>query len=280
MERRVIRREEDRFRAADGAALFWRCWLPREPRRVLIVVHGLAEHSGRYDAVGAWFAARDTAVHACDLRGHGRSEGALDRRAPLSTLCDDLVGIVERLRKDYGGLPVVLLGHDLGALLVLRGLAAQTLAADAAITSGAALGRGGRLLPSGWGVQWLARLAPTRQVATRIDPAMLSRDPEVARAYREDPLVRERVPVALAAALSATAGGAAFAAAIRVPMLLLHGEADALCPPAGSRHCHAALRGGGNALHVYPRLRHEVLNEPEGDEILGDALRWIEERGL
>jgi alpha-beta hydrolase superfamily lysophospholipase len=281
VERLVIRREEDRFRAADGTSLFWRRWLPRKARRVLLVVHGLAEHSGRYDAVGAWFAARDTAVHAFDLRGHGRSAGTLDRRDAIAVLGDDLIGVVERLRKDCGDGPIVLLGHELGGLLVLRNLASRALAADAAVTSGAALEGGIRLLPAHRWVAWLARLAPRLRVVTEIDPTLLSRDPGVARDYREDPLVQERLPVALAASLSAAVDeGDAFAASIRAPVLLLHGEDDAVCPPAGSRHCHALLRGGGHALRVYPRLRHEILNEPERDDILCDALRWIEERGL
>lgn len=282
MERRVIRREEDRFRAADGVSLFWRCWLPGEPRRVVLLVHGCAEHSGRYDAVAAWLATRDTVVHAYDLRGHGRSEGSLGRRDAMTLLADDLRAVVERLRKDYGDLPLLVLGHHLGGLLVLRGLAERALPADAGITSAAALEAGSGAFPRGGvALRWLARLAPGIGVATGVDPSWLSRDPDVARAYREDPEVRRRLPIAFTRSLAALMReGSAFAAGIRVPVLLLHGEADTICLPSGSRHCHAALRGGGNALRVYPQLRHEIFNEPSGEDVLCDALQWIEDRGL
>ncbi len=282
MERRVIRREEDRFRAADGASLHWRRWLPSDPRRVVLLVHGCAEHSGRYDGVGAWFATRDTAVHAYDWRGHGRSEGSLDRRDPLTALRGDLCGVVEQLRKEYGELPLVVVGHQLGGQLVLRALADRVLDADAALTTGAALEAGVGGFPARVpGLRWLARFAPSVRVAAGIDPAALSRDPEVVRAYRDDPLVQTRIPAALAEAVAASLrDGVHFAAAIRVPVLLVHGEADAVCPAAGSRHARAALRGGGHALHVYPQLYHDVLRESEADEVLGHALRWIEERGL
>ncbi len=282
MERRVIRREEDRFRAADGASLHWRRWLPSDPRRVVLLVHGYAEHSGRYDGVGAWLATHDTAAHAFDLRGHGRSEGSLDRRDPLAALRADLGAVVEHLRKEYGELPLVVLGHQLGGRLTLRALADRALDADAAITTGAALEAGGGSFPARPpGLHWLARFAPRLGVATGIDPAMLSRDPQVVRTYREDPLVKTRVPAALAAAVARSLReGVHFAAAIRVPVLLVHGEADALCPAAGSRHARAALRGGGHALHVYPQLYHDVLQEPEADEVMSHALRWVEERGL
>ena len=75
MERSVVRRVESRFEGARGQSLFRRSWIPPEPERVVVLAHGFAEHSGRYDSLGAWFAARGVAVHALDHEGHGRSAG-------------------------------------------------------------------------------------------------------------------------------------------------------------------------------------------------------------
>ena len=279
MQRRVIRREEGRLSTEDGTSLFRRSWLTSEPRRVLLLVHGLGEHSGRYDATGSWFATHDAAVHAYDHRGHGRSEGALGAAQALETLIRDVAFVAQRVRKEHPGLPLVVLGHSLGGLLVLRA-AAQGLDADAFVTSGAALELTGQW--SRWRIaalRALARIAPRVQIDNGVDPETLSRDPTVVQAYRGDAEVRRKVPLAFGAAILASLReGVAFAAAIRRPVLMLHGEADAVCPATGSRNAHAALAGGGHGLRLYPQLRHEILNEPEREQVLRDAQQWIEER--
>jgi alpha-beta hydrolase superfamily lysophospholipase len=116
-------------------------------------------------------------------------------------------------------------------------------------------------------------------MAAGLDPEHLSRDPEVVRAYVEDPLVFRRVTVSLASelldAVPRTAGGAH---QVQVPMLLLHGESDRLCPARGSRVFHGQLRGAGHRLRIYPQLRHELFNEPEQEQVLEDLLDWLRER--
>jgi alpha-beta hydrolase superfamily lysophospholipase len=122
-------------------------------------------------------------------------------------------------------------------------------------------------------------LAPRLSLPAGIDPEGLSRDPEVVRAYREDPLVYDRLTLSLAAELFAAVGRtAARAGDVRIPVLLLHGGADRLCDPAGSRVFHAALKSEGSALHIYPELRHEIFNEPEREAVFEDLLAWLRDR--
>ncbi len=286
VERPVVRRIESHFQGPRGHTLFRRVWLPaaepdaRAPaaaaRRALVLVHGLFEHSGRYDAVAAWFAARGCAVHGYDQQGHGRSEGTRAHARRFADLLDDLEALLALVRAEHPGLPIFLLGHSLGGLVVAALLRERQPDVAGAITSGAALAiseglSSARLLAA----RLLAWVAPRLSFDAGLDPQGLSRDPEVVRAYQEDPLVGRRITAALAAELQAAVRRtAAGAGEVKVPLLLLHGEEDPLCPVRGSADFHARLRAPGR-LRTYPRLRHEILNEPERAAVFEDVLEWI-----
>ena len=280
MERRVVRRTQSSFVAADGARLFRRAWLAAQPRRVIALVHGMAEHSGRYDHVGAWFSARDCAVHAYDHRGHGRSQGARGHIARFAELLDDLEAFLGIVRREHPELPLAIVGHSMGGLVVSALLCERKPDVLGAVTSGAPLE-----LPAGVSgarlrmVRALRRFAPRLRLGNGVDPATLSRDPEVVRAYLDDPFVFRRITVAMVSELmGAIERTAAGGGQVRVPMLLLHGEADRLCAARGSRGFHGQLRGGGHRLRVYPQLRHEIFNEPEQEQVFEDVLAWLRER--
>lgn len=280
MERRVVRRSQAKFEAPDGTRLLRRAWLPREARRAVVLVHGLAEHSGRYDHVGAWLSTRDCAVHAYDHRGHGRSEGRRGHASSFAQLLDDLEAFLQLVRREHPDLPLVPIGHSMGGLVTTALLAERKPDVACAVVSGPALEvpehvSAGRLRMA----RGLRRIVPRLRMAAGLAPEDLSRDPEVVRAYVEDPLVFRRITVSLASelleAVARTAGGAF---QVQVPMLLLHGEADRLCPARGSRAFHGQLRGPGHRLKIYPQLRHEIFNEPEHEQVLEDLLAWLRER--
>jgi alpha-beta hydrolase superfamily lysophospholipase len=246
----------------------------------VVLVHGLAEHSGRYDHVGAWLSTRDCAVHAYDQRGHGQSEGPRGHVNAFAQLLDDLEGFLQLVRREHPDVPLVLVGHSMGGLVTAALLSERKPDVACAAVSGPALElpehvSAGRLRMA----RWLRRVAPRLRMNAGLAPEDLSRDPEVVRGYVEDPLVFRRVTVSLASelleAVPRTAGGAF---QVQVPMLLLHGEADRLCPPRGSRAFHGQLRGPGHRLRIYPQLRHEILNEPEHEQVLEDLLAWLRER--
>jgi alpha-beta hydrolase superfamily lysophospholipase len=277
-----IRRSESRFEGAGGLGLFHRAWLAAEPRRALVVVHGFAEHSRRYEAFGEWFSTRGSSVHALDLRGHGFSDGARGYVDRFSDYLDDLELFLERVRAEAPALPLVLVGHSLGGLVVAGLLCERKPDIAAAVTSGAGLALDERMPGYQVAVARVARrIAPRLSIGAGIDVAALSRDPEVGRRYLADPLVFRRLTLSLAveifdAAQRTARGGAA----VSVPMLLLHGEADSLCPPPGSRDFFETLAVKGSALRTYPGLRHEIFNEPEAVEVFQDALSWIEGLGV
>jgi alpha-beta hydrolase superfamily lysophospholipase len=270
----------DHFAARGGLALLRRSWIPERPTRLLAVVHGLAEHSARYDDVARWFAARGFAVTAYDQRGHGESEGPRTHAASFDLLLDDLERFLVAARDEAPGLPLVLLGHSMGGLLVASLLAERRPRVAAAVLSGPALAIADSLSPwRAWMARSLSRLAPRLPIPRPVNADDLSRDPAVVAAYLSDPLVPRRISARLAASLlEAAAGVVERAVAVDVPVLLVHGEDDRLCPIGGSVAFRARLRPPGCELLRYPGLRHEVLNEPERERVMGDALAWIEKQ--
>ena len=271
----IIRRTESHFVSADGRTLFRRAWIPERVDQVLLLVHGLCEHSGRYEGVGGWFAERNTAVHAFDHQGHGRALGRRGHLRKFRHLIDDLESVLHTVQSEHPGLRVFLVGHSMGGLVVTEFLRRKP-PVTGAVTSGAAL----VLPPSITGVRVFAlrvlrRLAPLWKISTGIDTEALSRDPAVGAAYLADPFVLPRMTLGLAAELFMTVRRALNGAAdVEVPMLLLHGEDDPICPLEGSCSFEAQL-APQSELRTYPGLRHEIFNEPEGEAVFADIATWL-----
>ena len=278
-----LRRVETRFEGAEGRSLFRRAWLPAAPRAVLVVVHGFGEHSGRYEELARFFARHGFAVHAYDHVGHGQSSGRRGHVDAFDWFHDDLERFVAFARAEHPGLPLVLLGHSMGGLVVASFGGMRTPDADLLVTSGAALSVGKGVSSF---KMWLARVLrsvwPTLAIEAGLDVQGLSRDPEVIARYEADPLVHGKASVAFGAAMNEIAGRAIECAGrVRQPMLLMHGEQDPLCEAEGSRRFFEALprdEVAGSALQLYPELRHEIFNEPERKQVFGDMLEWVDAR--
>ena len=274
----MVRRTESHFRGVDGLGLFRRAWLPEEPRHILALVHGYAEHSGRYDGFGCWFAERGFAVHAYDHRGHGRSRGRRCHVEAFREYLDDLDGFLEIVRQEHPRVPITLVGHSMGGLITVAYLVDRRPPIHGAVTSGAGLAFGP-------GISWfrvraariLRHLLPRFSLGSGLDPNGLSRDPAVVDDYLADPLVSRTMTTSLAAELlGAVPATAARAAEVAVPLLMLHGEEDPLCPADGSRAFSEGVAIAGSALRIYPELRHEIFNEPERERVYQDILDWLE----
>lgn len=263
----------ERVTARDGTALLVRHW-PASGSATwarILIVHGLAEHSGRWEHVGAQFASNGLDVTAFDLRGFGASEG---RRAYVdrwSQLHDDIEERVAALR-DAGPEPVALYGHSLGGLIALGYVLDGRSLPDALVLSAPGLDstipRWKRLL-----ARVLGRITPGMRIANGLDARHLSHDQAVIDAYGPDPLNVHASTVAF--------GLHAFAEQQRVsgaldrlslPTLVIHGSDDKIVPTSAS-----ARLGGrpGVTRRVYPDIRHELHNEPDGPRILDDVVAWL-----
>ncbi|MBW2267624.1 MAG: lysophospholipase [Deltaproteobacteria bacterium] len=283
MEAPLIRRAESHFAGGGGRTLFRRSWLAAEPERAIVLVHGYAEHSGRYEHVGGWLASRGCAVHGYDHQGHGRSDGARGHAASLEALVDDLERLVERVRGEHAGIPLFVVGHSMGGLVALAYAVTRDPQLTGLVSSAAALGVAEPpSLLARVGLRVMRLLAPRLSMPRPVADTALSRDPEVGRAYRADPLVFQTMTLSLAAAIYF--GGVrtlASAGDVALPVLLLHGGDDPLIPSSSSRRFADTVTAPGSELRIYPELRHEILNEPEWESVLGDLFAWLgqSERG-
>jgi alpha-beta hydrolase superfamily lysophospholipase len=242
-------------------------------------VHGYAEHSGRYEEMALWFARRGCAVHAYDQRGHGRSEGVRCHVERFDDFLDDLALVLDAVRSEHPELPITLVGHSMGGLVTLAFLAVRKPRVASAVTSGPALALGAVSPFRVTLARTARRLLPRLAIGSGLDPEGLSRDPEVVRRYLADPLIVRTMTTSLGAELlTAAPRTAALAGDVAVPLLMLHGEEDPLCAVEGSRTFHAGLRTPRSTLRTYPKLRHEIFNEPEREAVWQDVLAWLEER--
>jgi alpha-beta hydrolase superfamily lysophospholipase len=266
------------------------------PRAVVLLVHGLGEHALRYDHVARQLMEWGFAVRAYDQRGHGESGGARGVLPHDSTLLDDLAEVVDdtRLRcmrmlresaaPESTQLPIVLLGHSLGGLVVSRFVSLGIRPVDGLVMSSPALDAGlgplQKLL-----LAFMPKLAPNLCVGNGLDPHYLSHDPEVVSKYIADRQVHNRISPRLGQFI-ATAGPATIAAAAhwRTPTLLMYAGADRLVDPAGSRAfaesaaSSRAVMPGTVTTRCFEGLYHEIFNETDSVPVFDTLKAWLDAR--
>jgi alpha-beta hydrolase superfamily lysophospholipase len=241
----------------------------------VLIVHGLGEHSGRYEHVGDQMAAAGLDVRAFDLRGQGRSGGRRGHVDRWSQFHDDLEERLLAVRAAAGDRPVVLYGHSLGGLVVLGYLLSARHKPDLVVVTSPGLDS----TLAGWKkvlAPFLGRIVPTLAVPNGIDGTTLSRDPRVAEKVSEDPACAKASTASFGAeALAEQARVRREIARLRLPTLVLHGLDDGLVPPQASE----PLGSLPNVeRRTYPGLRHELHNEPEGPAILDEVIAWLRQR--
>jgi acylglycerol lipase len=268
------------FGGALGRSIFWRSWTPDAPARAAIVlVHGLGEHSGRYDHVVARLVDEGYAVHAVDHRGHGRSDGPRAFIEDMDNVVADVDTLVDRAVAAQPGVPVFMLGHSMGGLIALRYAIAHQERLAGLILSAALARLDAVPKPLELVGRALSVIAP-RAPLIAIDATLVSRDPAVVKAYRADPLVHHgKLPARTAAQLAdAVERFPSSVGAITVPTLILYGTADGLCPPSGSVMLGERIGAADKTVKAYDGLFHEILNEPERETVLADIVDWLAAR--
>jgi alpha-beta hydrolase superfamily lysophospholipase len=262
-----------------GLELFARAWLPESaPRSVLVVAHGLGEHSGRYAQFAGDACARGHAVYALDHRGHGRSPGPRANIDRFDHVVSDFCTFAGRAARQHLDTPVFVLGHSMGGAIALAAAHRLQKTLRGLVLSAPALGLA-EAPPATR--QILARLlssvAPNTGVM-RVAPADVSRDPRVVRDYESDPLVHHAAVPArtVVELLDAMERFPAMIPRVRLPTLILHGMADRLVPLAGTRNLYQTFDVKLRTVRLYEGCYHEVLNEPERDRIVADLLDWID----
>lgn len=260
------------------ARLYWQAWLPDSPpRAIILLAHGYAEHSGRYDHVGAFCAERGLAVLAIDHWGHGKSNGRPGFVPRFSAYIDGMTALREVADRDFPRIPKVLVGHSMGGLIAATVLLGQQQHFAGCALSGPAIMVA--QMPSEV-IQSASRLLSVimpKLGVMALDAAGVSRDPAVVRAYLADPLVyKGKITARLAVEMfAAMARVQAEAHTISLPVMLMHGDADSLAAPAGSKFLFDHVASIDRLLRQYPGLYHEIFNEPERSAILEELANWI-----
>jgi len=274
-----MRHHQDYFAAADGTRRSENVWLPDGPTRATVLVqHGFTEHAGRYAHVAEALTARDIAVYAADLRGHGQSDGPRAWIASFDEYLDDVETYLNRVRAAQPAGPVFLLGHSLGGTIAALGVAERSWPLAGLVLSAAAIQAHDRLFPVLRRLASLvSRLWPRLRIV-RMGTAMFSRDPDNTARFQSDSLVfHGRFPVRTGAEiLRAMDRLVACAGEMHGPLLSLQGTGDAGMDPAGSQALLARAGSSDKTLKLYPGLYHDLLGEPERAAILAAVLAWIE----
>ena len=264
--------------AADGVAMRTMRWSSIQPAwAAVLLVHGVGEHAGRYDHVARQMAAAGIAVHAYDHRGFGASGGPRAYVERWSILHDDLGARLADVRAATPNLPLVLYGHSMGGLIALGYVLTEPPRSlpDLLVLTSPGLDS----TIAGWKqalAPVLSRIAPRLRIPNGFHAGDLSRDPHVGERVAADPLcIRSSTTRLGAEAFREQARARALLTtrdSLPVPTYVIHGADDPIVPVAAS----SILEGTSNVIRrVYPGLRHETHNEPEGAAVVDDTIAWM-----
>lgn len=273
----------DSFTNHEGLKIHTESWLPDvEPTAVVILVHGHAEHIGRYTHVVDALVKQGWAVYGLDHKGHGQSEGvrALFKNIKQEPV-KDLRQYFEQARAQHPHLPIAMIGHSMGSVISLMfTLEYQDDLAALVVTGTATTGEELLSRPLLAMAQVLGTLTPRIRVSRGSEP--LTTDPEVNQAFEDDPLV-------VHGAMRAGMGWAIIKAGreineraheLTLPLLIGHGEEDGITPISGSYTIYERASSAHKRLLTYPGMRHEIMNEPIQEQVLADITGWLSEHLL
>lgn len=270
---------QDYWQATDGTRIFYQSWLPQKSNnKVIIIVHGLGEHSGRYQHVAEFFTAEGFTLFAADLRGHGRSGGRRGHVQSFTEYRTDLQQFFQKVLAENPGQKYYLLGHSLGGLISLNFALHHPTGISGVMVSSPGL-KFKMKIPKIKEIlaEQLSRYWPTLTLSNGINPLHLSHDPEVIARYIQDPLNHDR---ASARFFTEFVGAIDYtqqhAAEFQPPLLMLPAGADELVDPAGSQRFFNNVAHHDKKLIVYPDLFHEIFNEADHLRVLAEILAWLE----
>lgn len=274
-----MNRHDGFFKGVRDLDIYYQTWLPNDdPKAVLVIVHGLAEHSGRYMNVVNHVLPLGYAVYGLDHPGHGRSEGTrvyVDRFADYT---ETLKIYLDKVEAWQPGKPSFMVGHSLGGLITATYLLDHQEDLTGAVISGPAVKVPDSISPVTITLsRALSALLP-KFGAAQLDSEGVSRDPAVVEAYVNDPLVHTGKTTARLAAemLNAMRRVTEDANTITLPLMIVQGSEDKLVDPAGARMLYETVSSDDKTLKIYDGLYHEVFNEPEHAEVLGDVEAWLD----
>lgn len=280
MMEQSIRESEGSFTGLDGLCLFSKTWRPggQDPRAILVIIHGAGEHIGRYPHLVEALVAAGYMAAGYDQRGHGRSEGQRGHINTWEEYRADLDRFLEHVRSSDPGRPVFVFGHSMGSLVALDYLQRRSADLAGAIISGTSI-EPAEAAPLYLKIiaKALSLISPKFNIKMPISGDQLSRDPQVAQAYHDDPLVHWDRSVRWGAeGLKVIKDIKSRAGEIDLPVLFLHGENDRAVSSSGARFMYENIASTDKTLRIYPGCLHEPHNDIIHKEVISDILDWLE----
>jgi acylglycerol lipase len=273
-----MKHTEGTFKGSKGHNLYYQCWLPdTKPKAVLLVVPGLAEHSGRYTNLVNYFVPRAYAVYSLDTQGHGKSEGVRCYVNKFSDYVDDLKIFFDIVHSKQSDQKIFLTGHSMGSIIALAYVVQHQRDLAGLIISGTALKPGSSIPTVLKAVVRLISLLFPKMGVTVLDATAISQDKAVVDAYIHDPLVyRGKLPARFGAEMVKTLNRLpSQIPQIVLPIIIMHGTADRLCNPEGSQMLYDLVGSSDKTLKLYQGFYHEVFNEPEHEKVMADVETWL-----
>ncbi|MCB0033138.1 MAG: lysophospholipase [Anaerolineales bacterium] len=274
-----MQHQESSFKGYEGVTLFYQSWHPEgESKAVLMIIHGLGEHGGRYPNVVNHLVPKGYAIYALDHRGHGRSEraGAAHVLA-WQEFREDVRAFHQLVAEKEAGKPLFVLGHSMGGLITLNYLQHHQEGVQGAIISAPAVGKLDVPAVIDFISGILSGIAPAFAVPTNLDSTAISRDAAVVKAYQNDPFVHGKGTPRFATELKKTAAETmANAGKISLPLLMIHGDQDKLVNVANTRAFFPKVSSADKELIIYEGGYHESHNDIHHEQVTADLERWLE----
>lgn len=257
---------------------YQRSWDVTKPKAVILLAHGLAEHSERYEALGNYLTSHNYSLMAIDLPGHGRSSGTPGHIEQFSKFHDALRHLYKSAQNNYPNSEFFLLGHSMGGLISTQFLLDHQQLFKGALLSGAALESPQE--PPDWQIsliKFISKFAPKLGLI-KLDAKGISQDQEVVDRYMSDPLIYKGKLSArfLVEMFYAMKDCKARVNKIKLPILIMHGSNDKITTPEGSRFLHKHISSKDKTLKIYDGLLHEIFNEPKFELIYSDVVAWLD----
>ena len=276
-----MKHQEGHFKGLKDFDIYYQGWLPEgEPQAVLLVAHGMGEHSGRYGNVVNHFVPQGYAVYAPDHRGHGKSEGQRVYVERFTHFLDDLKTFFDMVRGWHPDLKIFLLGHSMGGAVSIAYALRHQDELEGLILSGAAIKAGEDISPLLLLVGKILSVILPKMGVAALDISTLSRDPETIAAYNDDPLVHQgKMTARLGAETIATLESfSKQASQLRLPILIMHGGADKITDPQGSQWLYETVSSAVKTLKIYEGHYHEIFNDLGREQVLADVQAWLATR--
>lgn len=277
--------DEGSFEGKMGQKIFFQFFKPKKYGNVVIYVHGVGEHSGRYLFPIEYFIDKGIAFYGLDHRGHGRSEGKRGHVNHFSDYIDDLKMFVNLVQKREGEKKYFLFGHSLGGLITIRFVeespeGALTPRIDGVMVSSPTLKFKMEIpkLKAFMGDKF-SRYLPKFSMTNEIDPIFLTHDKTVVKKYMKDDLVHNKISARLFTEMvKAMNESMEKASEVELPFLIMHAGDDELVSPDGSREFHERLGSKDKKLIIYKEFYHELINEVERKKVFKDMEKWLKPR--